>query len=86
MSREKSWTSLIERRKSLANWNPSSVLSMMTNSAQMFFKGWRQPRGSINSLMAELMEDHIRNHMPGNSKSSEEAADDLIDIVRTYVR
>ena len=35
-------------------------------------------RGSINSLMAELMEDHIRNHMPRNTKSSEEAADDLI--------
>src|SRR5260370_36320611 len=24
-------------------------------------------RGAINSLMAELMEDHIRNHMPRNS-------------------
>lgn len=43
-------------------------------------------RGSINSLMAELMEDHIRNHMPRNSKSSEEAADDVIQIVRTYLR
>jgi FrmR/RcnR family transcriptional regulator, repressor of rcnA expression len=43
-------------------------------------------RGSINSLMGELMEDHIRNHMPRNSKSSEEAADDLIGIVRTYLK
>ena len=43
-------------------------------------------RGAINSLMAELMEDHIRNHMPRNSKSSEEAADDLIGIVRTYLK
>jgi len=43
-------------------------------------------RGSINSLMAELMEDHIRNHMPRNSKSSEEATDDLIGIVRTYLK
>lgn len=43
-------------------------------------------RGSINSLMAELMEDHIRNHMPRNSKSSEEAADDVIQIVRTYLK
>jgi DNA-binding FrmR family transcriptional regulator len=43
-------------------------------------------RGAINSLMAELMEDHIRNHMPRNSKSSEEAADDIIQIVRTYLR
>ncbi len=43
-------------------------------------------RGSINSLMAELMEDHIRNHMPRNNKSSEEAVDDLIGIVRTYLK
>ena len=43
-------------------------------------------RGAINSLMGELMEDHIRNHMPRTSKSSEEAADDLIEIVRTYLK
>jgi DNA-binding FrmR family transcriptional regulator len=43
-------------------------------------------RGAINSLMGELMEDHIRNHMPRNSKSSGEAADDLIEIVRTYLK
>ena len=43
-------------------------------------------RGGINSLMAELMEDHIRNHMPRNSKSLEEAADDVIHIVRTYLK
>jgi DNA-binding FrmR family transcriptional regulator len=43
-------------------------------------------RGAINSLMGELMEDHIRNHMPRKPKSSEEAADDLIQIVRTYLK
>jgi DNA-binding FrmR family transcriptional regulator len=43
-------------------------------------------RGAINSLMAELMEDHIRNHMPRNSKSSEEAANHVIQIVRTYLK
>jgi len=43
-------------------------------------------RGSINSLMGELLEDHIRNHMPRTSKSSEEAADDVIEIVRTYLK
>jgi len=43
-------------------------------------------RGSINSLMGELMEDHIRNHMPRNTKSSEEAADDVIEIIRTYLK
>jgi DNA-binding FrmR family transcriptional regulator len=43
-------------------------------------------RGAINSLMAELMEDHIRNHMPRSSKSSGEAADDVIQIVLTYLK
>lgn len=43
-------------------------------------------RGAINSLMAELLEDHIRNHMPRNSKSAGEAADDVIEIVRTYLK
>ncbi len=43
-------------------------------------------RGSINSLMGELLEDHIRNHMPRNSKSSAEAAEDVIEIVKTYLK
>ena len=43
-------------------------------------------RGAINSLMAELMEDHIRNHMPRKTKSSAEAAEDLVEIVRTYLK
>jgi DNA-binding FrmR family transcriptional regulator len=43
-------------------------------------------RGAINSLMGELMEDHIRNHMPRKTKSSEQAAEDLIEIVRTYLK
>jgi DNA-binding FrmR family transcriptional regulator len=43
-------------------------------------------RGAINGLMGELLEDHVRNHMPRNSKSSEEAADDVIEIVRTYLK
>ncbi len=43
-------------------------------------------RGSLNSLMGELMEDHIRNHMPRKNKTSVDAADDLIEIVRTYLK
>ena len=43
-------------------------------------------RGAINSLMGELLEDHIRNHMPRNSKSSEEAAEDVVEIVRMYLK
>ena len=43
-------------------------------------------RGAINSLMGELMEDHIRDHMPRKNKSSTEAAEDLVEIVRTYLK
>jgi DNA-binding FrmR family transcriptional regulator len=42
-------------------------------------------RGGINSLMAELMEDHIRNHMP-RGKSSEDAIEGLVEIVRSYLK
>ena len=43
-------------------------------------------RGAINSLMAELMEDHIRNHMDRRTRSSEEATENLIEIVRSYLK
>ena len=43
-------------------------------------------RGAINSLMGELMEDHIRNHMPRKSRSSADAAEDIVEIVRTYLK
>lgn len=43
-------------------------------------------RGAINSLMGELMENHIHNHMPRKNKTSEEAAEDLIEIVRSYLK
>jgi DNA-binding FrmR family transcriptional regulator len=44
-------------------------------------------RGAINSLMAELMEDHILHHMSGRkARSSRDAAADLIEIVRSYLK
>jgi DNA-binding FrmR family transcriptional regulator len=43
-------------------------------------------RGAVNGLMAEVMEDHIRHHMPHNSKSSGEADDDVIQILRSYLK
>jgi FrmR/RcnR family transcriptional regulator, repressor of rcnA expression len=46
-------------------------------------------RGGINSLMAEVLEDHIRLHMLGNVKSSmpaAELAEDLIGLVRAYLK
>jgi DNA-binding FrmR family transcriptional regulator len=46
-------------------------------------------RGGINSLMAEVLEDHIRLHMltpEKNSLASTELAEDLIDLVRAYLK
>jgi DNA-binding FrmR family transcriptional regulator len=46
-------------------------------------------RGGINSLMAEVLEDHIRLHMLTPEKSplpSTELAEDLINLVRAYLK
>ncbi len=46
-------------------------------------------RGGINSLMAEVLEDHIRLHLlsperkPGNPH---ELAEDMIELVRAYLK
>ncbi len=47
-------------------------------------------RGAINGLMAEMLEDHIRYHVvdPDADPESEqgEAAEQLVDLVRSYLR
>ncbi|HVT99746.1 MAG TPA: metal/formaldehyde-sensitive transcriptional repressor [Acidobacteriaceae bacterium] len=46
-------------------------------------------RGGINSLMAEVLEDHIRLHMLSDRKKSLDStglAEDLIDLVRAYLK
>src|ERR1700677_4671055 len=46
-------------------------------------------RGGINSLMAEVLEDHIRLHLLAPEKSPaqpHELAEDLIDLVRAYLK
>jgi DNA-binding FrmR family transcriptional regulator len=46
-------------------------------------------RGGVNSLMAEILEDHIRLHIthPDRStQSREELTEDLIDLVRAYLK
>jgi DNA-binding FrmR family transcriptional regulator len=46
--------------------------------------------GALNSLMAELVEGHVRYHMvdPDRRPTTAEAraAQELIDVVRSYVR
>jgi DNA-binding FrmR family transcriptional regulator len=47
-------------------------------------------RGALNSLVAEMIEDHVRYHVldPEQKPSPKRAraADELIDIVRAYVK
>lgn len=48
-------------------------------------------RGAINGLMAELMEEHIRYHVSPHEEHAEAAdtaqgANDLIEVMRTYMR
>jgi DNA-binding FrmR family transcriptional regulator len=45
-------------------------------------------RGAIGGLMAEVMEDHVRLHVmePQPDYEREEAAEELIDVVRSYFK
>lgn len=47
-------------------------------------------RGALNSLMAELIEGHIRYHVvdPDRQPTTEraKAAQELIDVVKTYLK
>jgi FrmR/RcnR family transcriptional regulator, repressor of rcnA expression len=46
-------------------------------------------RGGVNSLMAEVLEDHIRHHLLSEERSSappQELAEDMIDLVRAYLK
>jgi FrmR/RcnR family transcriptional regulator, repressor of rcnA expression len=45
-------------------------------------------RGGINGLMAEVLEDHIRLHLlqDGHAPLTPELGEDLIDLVRAYLK
>jgi len=47
-------------------------------------------RGAMNGMMAEVVEDHIQMHMmAANRKPARdeiEAADELVDVLRSYIR
>src|SRR5579871_4238972 len=46
-------------------------------------------RGAMNSLMAELLEGHIRNHVLAEKKSTTgqtAAAEEVIEMVRSYLK
>jgi DNA-binding FrmR family transcriptional regulator len=47
-------------------------------------------RGAINGIMAEVVEDHIELHMIDpdrkRTRAEQEAADELLDVLRTYIK
>lgn len=47
-------------------------------------------RGAMNGMMAEVVEDHIQMHMmAANRKPARdeiEAADELVEVLRSYIR
>ena len=44
-------------------------------------------RGAMNSLMSEVLEDHVRTHvLSSKARANVTAADELIDVVKTYLR
>jgi FrmR/RcnR family transcriptional regulator, repressor of frmRAB operon len=47
-------------------------------------------RGAMAGLMAEVVEDHVRSHLVDSEKHPDalktEAAEQLLDVVRTYLK
>ena len=45
-------------------------------------------RGAMNGLTAELIEDHLHHHVvePGQEADRMRGADELIEVVRTYLK
>jgi DNA-binding FrmR family transcriptional regulator len=45
-------------------------------------------RGGMNGLMAELIEGHLRHHVlePEDGEDPREAADELMDVIRRYLK
>jgi len=45
-------------------------------------------RGGINSLMAEVLEDHVRHHLLGGGAAplTPELGEEIIDLVRAYLK
>ena len=45
-------------------------------------------RGGINSLMAEVLEDHVRLHLRGGGSAplTPDLGEEIIDLVRAYLK
>lgn len=90
MSHDKEKQKLIARIKRIRGQVDSieRSLSLETDCADILML-LANVRGGINSLMAEVMEDHIRHHLLVVDRSAtppEELAEDMIDLVRAYLK
>ena len=58
------------------------------NSCTQVMRLLTAARGAINGMMAEVVEDHIQMHMMGAkpSRGEVEAADELVEVLRSYIR
>jgi DNA-binding FrmR family transcriptional regulator len=67
----------VERTLSAEDHNCADVLMLLA-----------AVRGGINGLMAEVLEDHIRLHLlkDGHEPLTPELGEDLIDLVRAYLK
>jgi DNA-binding FrmR family transcriptional regulator len=48
-------------------------------------------RGAVSGLMAEVIEDHVRTHLLAQSRDEQpgaqaEAAEELFEVIRTYLK
>lgn len=47
-------------------------------------------RGALNGLMAVVVEDHVRTHLVDSEKHpdaiNDDAVEDLLDVIRTYLK
>lgn len=45
-------------------------------------------RGAMNGLTAEVMEDHLREHVleAGNESDRRQGGEELIEVIRTYMK
>lgn len=43
-------------------------------------------RGAMNGLMAEVLEDHIRYHVGTNNSRAKQDVEDVIEVMRSYMK
>ena len=71
-------------------WQRSNERSTVRTNAPACFSSWPPAEAPLNGLMAEVLEGHIRFHVlnpkSGKNAPQREAAEELIEVVRTYLK